>query len=92
MAGLMHDGNCCKSFWDRWLMVIAGISLRRPDKTGHFRTLGGEAVTVSRGGRGNTGRFTPGRSLRHAPNGGRYSLVKELLARPQRLVREDEKT
>ena len=40
MSGRGHDVNCCKSCWYRGLMVITGMALRRPDKTGHFRTLG----------------------------------------------------
>ena len=44
MSGLIHDGNCCKSCWYRGLMVIAGIGLERPDKTGHYRTLGEKAL------------------------------------------------
>ena len=40
MSGRLHGVNCCKSCWYRGLMVMIGIAWRRPDKTGHFRTLG----------------------------------------------------
>ena len=40
MSGRLHEVNFCKSCWYRVLMVITGRALRRPDKTGHFRTLG----------------------------------------------------
>ena len=36
MSGRLRDGNCCKYCWYRGLMVITGIALRRPDKTGHW--------------------------------------------------------
>ena len=40
MSGRQHDGNCCKSCCYMGLMVRTVVALRRPDKTGHFRTLG----------------------------------------------------
>ena len=40
MSGRLREGNCCKSCWYRGLMLITGMALRRPDKTGHIRTLG----------------------------------------------------
>ena len=36
MSGRLLDGNCFKSCWYRWLTVITGIALERPDKTGHW--------------------------------------------------------
>ena len=58
-------------------MVITGMALRRPDKTGHYRTLGQKAL--------ETDAFALSQMSDKAEG---YSLVKELLARPQRRVRE----
>ena len=44
MSGRPLDGKCCKSCWYRGLVVITGIALRRPDKTGHFLTLEQKAL------------------------------------------------
>ena len=89
MSGWLDDGNCCKSCFYRGLMVVTGIVLRRPDKTGHFRTLGSGqpsgalrhlrkclivSHSVSRGSQGT--------------ERGRYSLFKES-AGPQRQVGEE---
>ena len=90
MSGRGRMGFGRKSCVRRWIGQVVPQDREdrtKPDISGHW----GQAVKVCGGWRGKTRRFTPGRSLDNALSGGRYLLVKESLAGPQRRVREEPK-
>ena len=71
MSGRVCHVNFCKSCFYMGLVARTGMALKRPDKTGHFRTLGQKALKTDDAALGPTKLTTKARRrTRRSPAAG----------------------